>query len=415
MGHLFWFSLFQNIIPREGFFTNQNIAAGYLGLALIFALLKMIRKEKVSWLAFLIVLLGWGCTESRGAFLSMVVVVVVYGVLNTREIEQTLSGWNKGQWNKFMLIVGLVVLASVPMINRVFHAVDMDPRAYFRVYVWASAAQMALAQPIWGFGPGTFGDVYPAYRSGSLWNTVTPFAHNEYLQVAAECGLPALLFLLGLLWALLARFRRNFENVSIFGKLSTEARVSEMAFYMVLLEACHNFVDFTVNSWPHEWVLLGLVTYALKKKGPDEDIQLSLKLSVRSQWVIGIALLLTAVWALGLGAFKDYSSQMENFKGVLMERAGDLDGAEQKARRSIEWRSENMNPWNSLGGIEDARAGMAKSSVESEKHYNEAKKDFDQAARLSPYSMTPRENEIQDLLKRGRYLEAMDLEKNLID
>ena len=106
---------------------------------------------------------------------------------------------------------------------------------------------------------------------------------------------------------------------------------------------------------------------------------------------------------------------MENFKSVMMEKAGDLQGAEEKARRSIEWRPNNMNPWNSLGTIEDIRASQSTSSIEREKHFIESKKDFDQAALLSPFSLTPIENEVQDLLKRGRLLEAMDLERNLIE
>ncbi len=414
-GHFFMLPFFQNIVPREGFFINQNIAAGYLGLALVFALLRMIRQERVPLINFLIVLAGWGCTQSRGAFLSMVLVVVIYAVLNTREIEKTLTAWTSGQWSRFMIIVGLAVLASVPMINRIFHAVDMDPRAYFRVYVWVSAIHMALAQPLWGFGPGTFGVVYPIYRSGSLWNTATPFAHNEYLQVAAECGLPALALTLVLLWALVVQFRRHFQTVSIFKKLTAEAKVSEFAFYMIILEACHNFVDFTANSWPHQLVLLGFVTYALKKKDADEDLNISLKLSDRFQWAAVAALLLVSFWTLGVGAFRDYSSQMENFKSVLLERAGDLQGAEERARRSIQWQPNNMNPWNCLGAIEDARAASSLSPVEKEKHFNEAKKDFDEASRLSPYAMTPIENEVQDLLKRGRLFEALDLEKSLID
>ncbi|HXL74102.1 MAG TPA: hypothetical protein VN963_10820, partial [bacterium] len=85
--------LFKNIIPKEGFFANQNIAAGYLGMALIVALLRMLRQEKVNLFGFLIVLAGWGVTQSRGAFLAIMAVVVVYGVLNTREIEQTLGRW----------------------------------------------------------------------------------------------------------------------------------------------------------------------------------------------------------------------------------------------------------------------------------------------------------------------------------
>ena len=408
-------TLFENIVPKEGFFANQNIAAGYLGMALIVALLRMLRQEKVNFFWFLIVLLGWGVTQSRGAFLAMVVVVVVYAVLNTREIEQTLGRWKSNQWWKFAIIVFLAACASVPMVNRIFHALDMDPRAYFRIDVWLSAIHMVMAQPLWGFGPGTFGDVYPIYRSGSLWNTVTGFAHNEYLQVAAECGLPALLLTLLLLWFLLSNFKKSFFGKSAFKTISLQAQTAEFAFYLVLFEAVHNFVDFTLHDWSHRLVLLGFLTFALKKDAVQEDIKVSLKFSSRAQVIGGSALLLMVLWVLGIGAYKDYLSQINYFKSALSLQIGALDQGEIYADKSIGFRPNNMYPWNSLGAIEDARAGLTQAPAEREKHFALAKKDFDQAASLSPYSLEIQENEILDLAKRGRLEDAMDLEKKLIE
>jgi O-antigen ligase len=408
-------TLFENIVPKEGFFANQNIAAGYLGMALIVALLRRLRQEKVNFFGFLIVLLGWGVTQSRGAFLAMVVVVVVYAVLNTKEIEQTLGRWKSNQWWKFMIIVFLLACASVPMVNRIFHALDMDPRAYFRIDVWLSAIHMVMAQPLWGFGPGTFGDVYPIYRSGSLWNTVTGFAHNEYLQVAAECGLPALLLTLLLLWFLLSNFKKSFFGKSAFKTISLQAQTAEFAFYIVLFEAVHNFVDFTLHDWSHRLVLLGFLTFALKKDAVQEDIKVSLKFSSRAQVIGGSALLLMVLWVLGIGAYKDYLSQINYFKSALSLQIGALDQGEIYADKSIGFRPNNMYPWNSLGAIEDARAGLTQAPAEREKHFALAKKDFDQAASLSPYSLEIQENEILDLAKRGRLEDAMDLEKKLIE
>src|SRR5665213_3535067 len=407
--------LFESIVPKEGFFANQNIAAGYLGMALIVALLRMLRQEKVNLFGFLIVLAGWGVTQSRGAFLAMMVVVVVYGVLNTNEIEQTLGRWKLNQWLKFMAIVFLAACASVPMVNRIFHALDMDPRAYFRIDVWGSAFHMAMAQPLWGFGPGTFGDVYPIYRAGSLWNTVTSFAHNEYLQVAAECGLPALLLTLLLLWVLLSNFKKSFSEKSAFKTISLQAQAAEFAFYMVLFEAVHNFVDFTLHDWAHRLVLLGFMTYALKKADAQEDMRVSLKFSSRAQIIGGSALFVMVLWVLGIGAYKDYSSQIYNFKSALCLQTGDLDKGEVYANKSIVFRPNNMYPWNSLGAIEDARASLSQAPAEREKHFAQAKKDFDQAVSLSPYSLDIQENEVLDLVKRGRLDDAMDLEKHLIE
>ena len=407
--------LFESIIPRQGWFVNSNIAAGYLGMALITALLRMIRQERVNLIAFLIVLAGWGVTQSRGAFLAMIVVLVIYAVLNTKEIEKTLGFWTGEQWGKFGFIVLVLAVACVPVVNRLFHALDVDPRAYFRIYVWSSAFHMAMAQPLWGFGPGTFGDVYPMYRSGFLWNTSTPFAHNEYLQVAAECGLPALLFTLLLLWSLLTNFWSSFKGFSVFKSLSLQAQSAEFSFYIVLFEAAHNFVDFTVDNWSHQLVLLGFITYALKKNEPQEDLKASLRFSPRAQ-MMGLATILIMIfWTLGVGSLKDYLAKIYDIKSVTCLQAGDLDRGELYADKSIFYRPNNMYSWNSLGAIEDARASLTRDPAARENIFTQAKKDFDQAVSVSPYSMGIQENEIEDLVKRGRLDDAVDLEKHLIE
>jgi tetratricopeptide (TPR) repeat protein len=217
------------------------------------------------------------------------------------------------------------------------------------------------------------------------------------------------------LWFLLSNFKKSFFGKSAFKTISLQAQTAEFAFYIVLFEAVHNFVDFTLHDWSHRLVLLGFLTFALKKDAVQEDIKVSLKFSSRAQVIGGSALLLMVLWVLGIGAYKDYLSQINYFKSALSLQIGALDQGEIYADKSIGFRPNNMYPWNSLGAIEDARAGLTQAPAEREKHFALAKKDFDQAASLSPYSLEIQENEILDLAKRGRLEDAMDLEKKLIE
>ncbi|HTA77580.1 MAG TPA: O-antigen ligase family protein, partial [bacterium] len=331
-----------------------------------------------------------------------------------REIEQTLSRWKSNQWIKFMLLIFVLACASVPMVNRLFHALDIDPRAYFRVEIWRSALHMVMAQPLWGFGPGTFGDIYPIYRSGFLWNTATDVAHNEYLQVAAECGIPALILTLLLLWSLLMRFQKSFSSVSIFKPIVAQAQAAEFAFYIILFEAVHDFVDYTLHDWSHRLILLGFITYALKKNNPQEDLKISLRLSHRTQIAAVIALFLIAIWSLGIGGFKDYMSRIYELQSTMAFHAGDLGTAEIDARKSLDCRKNNINAWNLLGTIDDAKASLTKIPFDREKLFSQAKMEFDQAISLSPFSLGVQENEVGDLLKSGRVQDAIDLEKRMI-
>ena len=81
-----------------------------------------------------------------------------------------------------------------------------------RYLIWSSARSMMTENPILGVGPGFFSDAYPEFRDLMLRKTErfdrldtdmktenVKHAHNDYLQMGAEIGLPGLLLFLSLL------------------------------------------------------------------------------------------------------------------------------------------------------------------------------------------------------------------------
>ena len=58
-------------------------------------------------------------------------------------------------------------------------------------------------------GRGTFASQYPAYRDPRENTTAGKYAHNDYIQLAAEGGIPALVLLLGILAGLLLQLKRS--------------------------------------------------------------------------------------------------------------------------------------------------------------------------------------------------------------
>ncbi|MEB3195573.1 MAG: O-antigen ligase family protein [Candidatus Sericytochromatia bacterium] len=65
---------------------------------------------------------------------------------------------------------------------------------HFRLMGWEAALKMIQARPWTGWGPGTWGEVYPTFRLPA--ETVhLPHAHNAFLHVSAEFGVPTLVFL----------------------------------------------------------------------------------------------------------------------------------------------------------------------------------------------------------------------------
>jgi O-antigen ligase len=121
------------------------------------------------------------------------------------------------------LIVILVLLGGVlahPTLARRAHkAVDQvragnwDHVMSYRWGPWAAAVEMARSRPLVGWGAGTFGAEFVVHRLGAELRLhrrlVNPFlagsygeAHSEYLQAAAEAGVPAGLACLGAVGAL---------------------------------------------------------------------------------------------------------------------------------------------------------------------------------------------------------------------
>lgn len=116
------------------------------------------------------------------------------------------------------LIALLAYLCSALLLNasvadRTFQ-LTQDPSTNARLLLWHSSIQMTLAHPFVGTGWGSFGSYYPAFRS-SLENSSAGFyAHNDYLQLAAEGGIAALLLQLGVLLGVLFQLKRSLKRAA---------------------------------------------------------------------------------------------------------------------------------------------------------------------------------------------------------
>ncbi len=107
--------------------------------------------------------------------------------------------WAKTLKRTHLLRVGFAILiiavaaslAAYPMMHRVVGAQAAE-QAYsggFRVATWKGMLGIIKAHPLIGTGAGTFALVFPKYTIAGP----TANAHNSYLQIASETGLPALI------------------------------------------------------------------------------------------------------------------------------------------------------------------------------------------------------------------------------
>lgn len=92
--------------------------------------------------------------------------------------------------------------ARVSTASAALRAGDWDALLTYRLGPWVAATEMMRARPLVGFGPGTFAAEFIPQRLAAeqrhrrrfvLPRETSTFgeAHDDYLQLAAECGLPA--------------------------------------------------------------------------------------------------------------------------------------------------------------------------------------------------------------------------------
>lgn len=129
-------------------------------------------------------------TYSRGAWLSVLAVISLYGLLYNKRLL----------WLLILLPVAVMAGHDVVMERLMSIANPTDTSSTLRIALWESTLAMISHNPFLGIGWGAYALVYPEYDFFVLDAGTKIFhAHNMYLHIAAEIGIPGLLTFLGLM------------------------------------------------------------------------------------------------------------------------------------------------------------------------------------------------------------------------
>lgn len=198
-----------------GTFVNPTFFAGFLAMALPVTLgVYLVTRRSVlvalAGMAFVVQVAALLLTGAKLGVLAAAAALIVF--LGLAALYGTFS-----RARMLRLLVIIIVLTPVAMpFSSPFRARVGEAKAggtqvhstAFRVYTWKATLNMIGHQPWLGVGPGVYPITYPQYTIAGP----TKFAHNSYLQIAAENGVPALaallLLLLAIAWKSLAHLRR---------------------------------------------------------------------------------------------------------------------------------------------------------------------------------------------------------------
>jgi hypothetical protein len=142
-------------------------------------------------------------SRTRNAWLGTVLGLTLVAVLRAPRLLFALAA----------TIALVAVVRPAPVMDRL----TVDASSVDRYYMWQAGFDMIRDRPVFGQGPGRILEAYPAYRWPEAPNALTPHMHNNVVQIAAERGVPALLWWLWLVAVLLADAWRALRRTGSWG------------------------------------------------------------------------------------------------------------------------------------------------------------------------------------------------------
>jgi putative inorganic carbon (HCO3(-)) transporter len=280
-------------------------------------------------------------TGSKGAALGFLVSAVVFA------IAAPSPGSRAGRTLRLGTVA--VILATLlgaltlpPIRGRILAAFSTQSNSSaFRWYTWIGTAEMIRERPLLGFGPGTFQFAYPRFAHAGF----TRMAHESYLQIAGEMGVPALLAILAAVGLVLVRMTRGLKKVYGRERILLASAIAACAGFAV-----HNLVDYTWYvsavglAW---WALLGLACGIgdppVKPKADERPLRPALR------WAAVGTLGLTLIAAGCAGRAQLIANSAEDDI-----RLGSYKLAVEDLTTATRWNPLDAKSFATLSGVEDA-------------------------------------------------------------
>ena len=273
-------------------------------------------------------------TGSRGGFIAFAAMVLAGLVAASRRVWWTLAA--------AAVIAGVFVTAQQAGLIRHGWA-----SASARGDYWRGAVAIARDHPLFGTGPGTFGSIYPKYKTATTEEA--QLVHNSYLQMWSDSGVAAAV-VFALLWLVAIRDGFRLARRS-GGDVAGIAVVAATTGWVV-----HGFLDFdlyVLGVAVPAFLLLGILQGL--KPGSVQTVRRPARLA---RGTAGVAIGAAVAWLAG-------RSLLADFYNARTQMLADSDpvAAAASARQVIDWNPANPR-YRSLAGDLALQQGRATAAVE---------------------------------------------------
>ncbi|MCX5895599.1 MAG: O-antigen ligase family protein [Proteobacteria bacterium] len=184
-------------------FGNPNMAADYVAIVLPLIIIMGLSQQRIviRYVVIAIVLLSivfLFYTHCRGAALAVVCSSMYMAFLYVRRKYSLPINF---KWTGVtVFLIGCLI--SICVFSGLNTSLKKAALSEYRLIAWKNCLEMVKAKPLQGFGAGNFKIFYPAYSHKAVidpaFDTTKHIgkAHNDYIQIAAELGMPGLLLFL---------------------------------------------------------------------------------------------------------------------------------------------------------------------------------------------------------------------------
>ena len=313
-------------------FGNRNFFAGYIILSIPITLCSILEKRRdIRFLlpALFLFLFSLYISKSQAAFLGFccsLVFILFYFLRDKIKMSR------KTLFFIFLLIFLLISL-FIP------HSIS-ELSKNIRNPLYTGTIRMIVEKPLLGFGPGKFETSFQKFRPREYFGReetvpISNHAHSEFLEIAAETGIPSLIsfiLFIAFFFFLLNKKLRGGENWHVLAGLGAGVLA-------VLVDNLFSTNLRTYSVPPFFYLALGLASSAL----PGNK-----KVSGVCSYFIPVLLSIVLLIFIPFG-LTEIKSQVHYKKGVDSQDRGEIEKAIYSLKRSLKYSPSNLEAFYKLG------------------------------------------------------------------